>query len=143
MSTPVKLPNLGESVTHGIINAWLKNDGDAVKKDEPICTIESDKANADVSSPVAGVLRTTRKVGDSVPVGEVIANIDEVGSAAATTPSIASPAGSASASASGPGSLAVMIMIATWFFFDGLGDSQMNSVTSSLHFQPSGKLNER
>jgi 2-oxoglutarate dehydrogenase E2 component (dihydrolipoamide succinyltransferase) len=77
MPTPVKVPSLGESVTSGILVQWLKEDGATVAKDEAICIIETDKANADMLAPVAGVIRHKRKAGETVPVGEVIGEIDE------------------------------------------------------------------
>ena len=101
MSTSVKIPSLGESISSGIINNWLKKDGDVVKKDEPICTLETDKTNVDIPSPEAGVLRHTRKPGDTVAVGDVIANIEPAGSAAATAAPAASSVTSTSASTGG------------------------------------------
>src|SRR5437764_7709399 len=98
MATPVEVPRLGESVTTAILVQWLKNDGDAVAKDEPIALLETDKANVDLPAPEAGVLRQTRKAGDTVGVGEPIAQIEPVGAAApagATKPAAAKPAAQA------------------------------------------------
>jgi 2-oxoglutarate dehydrogenase E2 component (dihydrolipoamide succinyltransferase) len=83
MPTPVEVPRLGESVTSAVLVQWLKNDGDPVAKDEAIAILETDKANVDLPSPVAGVLRQTRKAGDTVNVGDPIAQIDAAGTAAA------------------------------------------------------------
>ena len=55
MATPVKVPPLGESVTSAILDPWLKNDGEAVAKDEPVCLLETDKANVDLPASAAGV----------------------------------------------------------------------------------------
>jgi len=78
MATDVKVPALGESITEGTLAQWLKKAGDAVKADEPIASLETDKVTVEVPSPVAGVLsETVAKEGDTVEVGSVIARIDE------------------------------------------------------------------
>jgi len=82
MATEVRVPALGESVTSAILVLWHKQDGDTVKVDDPLCELETDKANVDVPAPVAGVLRTTVVKDQQVAVGEVIARIDPVGAAA-------------------------------------------------------------
>ena len=77
MSTEIKVPALGESVTEGTIGEWLKQPGDAVAEDEPIASLETDKVAVDVPSPVAGVMQEHRaEVGDTVEVGAVIAVIE-------------------------------------------------------------------
>src|SRR5437016_1448896 len=53
----VQIPALGESVTEATLIKWHKNDGDFVKTDEPICELETDKANADLPSPGSGVIK--------------------------------------------------------------------------------------
>jgi 2-oxoglutarate dehydrogenase E2 component (dihydrolipoamide succinyltransferase) len=90
MATDVQVPALGESITEGTLAQWLKKPGEAVKADEPIASLETDKVSVEVPSPVAGVL-TEQLVeeGDNVAVGAVIARIDEnatAGAAAAPTP---------------------------------------------------------
>jgi pyruvate/2-oxoglutarate dehydrogenase complex dihydrolipoamide acyltransferase (E2) component len=55
--TVVKMPQLGESVAEGTIGRWLKQPGERVERDEPLVEIQTDKVNAEVPSPVAGVLR--------------------------------------------------------------------------------------
>jgi len=57
MSTVVKMPQLGESVSEGTIGRWLKQPGDRVERDEPLVEIQTDKVNAEVPSPVAGILQ--------------------------------------------------------------------------------------
>src|SRR5580765_8473468 len=57
MPTVVKLPQLGESVAEGTIGRWLKQPGDRVERDEPLVEIQTDKVNAEVASPVAGILQ--------------------------------------------------------------------------------------
>src|SRR5207248_11108788 len=82
MPTNVEIPALGESVQEAVLLKWHKNDGDAVTKDEPLCELETDKANVDVPSPAAGVLRRVKDEGATVHIGETIARIDEGGKAA-------------------------------------------------------------
>ncbi|HJU77633.1 MAG TPA: 2-oxoglutarate dehydrogenase complex dihydrolipoyllysine-residue succinyltransferase [Sphingomicrobium sp.] len=87
MATDVEVPVLGESITEGTLAQWLKQPGDAVKADEPIAELETDKVSVEVPSPVAGVLAEQLvRAGDTVAVGAPIARIDEGGSAAAAAP---------------------------------------------------------
>ncbi|RMG99156.1 MAG: 2-oxoglutarate dehydrogenase complex dihydrolipoyllysine-residue succinyltransferase [Deltaproteobacteria bacterium] len=90
MSTPIQVPQMGESVTEGIVARWLKDVGEHVDVDEPVVEIETDKVSVEVPAPVAGVL-TERTVaeGDTVAVGQTIGTIDETAKAAP------SPAGDA------------------------------------------------
>ena len=98
MSTEVKVPVLGESITEATLGEWLKQPGEAVKADEPIASLETDKVSIEVPAPVAGVMGAqVVKVGDTVNVGAVIASI-EAGSAAAAAPA-AAPAAEAPAAA--------------------------------------------
>ena len=91
MATNVKVPTLGESITEGTLSEWLKQPGDAVKEDEPIATLETDKVSVEVPSPVGGVLTEQLvKAGDTVAVGADIAVIDAEG--AAVVPAAGSPA---------------------------------------------------
>src|SRR6185312_12015835 len=84
MATDVQVPALGESITEGTLAQWLKKPGEAVKADEPIASLETDKVSVEVPSPVAGVL-TEQLVeeGDNVAVGAVIARVDQAATAAA------------------------------------------------------------
>jgi len=80
MSSEVKVPTLGESVSEATIGEWLKQPGDPVALDEPIASLETDKVSVEVPSPVAGVMGAqTAAVGDTVEVGAVIATIEEGG----------------------------------------------------------------
>ncbi|MCL9981780.1 MAG: 2-oxoglutarate dehydrogenase complex dihydrolipoyllysine-residue succinyltransferase [Erythrobacter sp.] len=90
MATEIKVPALGESVTEGTIAEWLKQPGEAVAVDEPICSLETDKVAVDVPSPVAGIMSEHRvAVGDTVEVGAVIAVIEAGATAAAPAPAAA------------------------------------------------------
>jgi 2-oxoglutarate dehydrogenase E2 component (dihydrolipoamide succinyltransferase) len=85
MATDVVVPTLGESITEATLGQWLKKPGDAVKADEPIASLETDKVAVEVPSPVSGVIgELTVSEGDTVNVGAVIARI-EAGATAVTT----------------------------------------------------------
>jgi 2-oxoglutarate dehydrogenase E2 component (dihydrolipoamide succinyltransferase) len=78
MSSEVKVPTLGESVSEATIGEWLKQPGDRVALDEPIASLETDKVSVEVPSPVAGVMGAHKvAVGDTVEVGAVIATIED------------------------------------------------------------------
>ena len=78
MSTELKVPTLGESVSEATIGEWLKQPGDAVALDEPIASLETDKVAVEVTATVAGVMgMQLAKVGDNVLVGAVIATIED------------------------------------------------------------------
>ncbi|HEY1456079.1 MAG TPA: dihydrolipoamide acetyltransferase family protein [Candidatus Dormibacteraeota bacterium] len=80
----IKMPQLGESVTEGTVDHWLKAEGDMVKKDEPLVEVVTDKVNAEIPSPFEGKLvKIAATEGETVRVGAVIAQI-ETGPAAAT-----------------------------------------------------------
>ena len=77
MATDVIIPALGESITEATVGQWLKNTGDAVKADEPIVSLETDKVAVEVPSPVDGIMgELLVKVGDTVAVGARIAIIE-------------------------------------------------------------------
>ncbi|MFP5456869.1 2-oxoglutarate dehydrogenase complex dihydrolipoyllysine-residue succinyltransferase [Rhizorhabdus sp.] len=90
MATDVVVPTLGESITEATLGQWLKKPGEAVKADEPIASLETDKVAVEVPSPVAGVMgELVVTEGDTVNVGAVIARIEEGASAAtAATPAV-------------------------------------------------------
>ena len=90
MATDVIVPTLGESITEATLGQWLKQPGDAVKADEPIASLETDKVAVEVNAPTAGVLAEhVASEGDTVSVGAVIARIQEGASAAtAATPAV-------------------------------------------------------
>jgi 2-oxoglutarate dehydrogenase E2 component (dihydrolipoamide succinyltransferase) len=76
MATDVVVPTLGESITEATLGQWLKQPGEAVKLDEPIASLETDKVAVEVNAPAAGVLaELVVNEGDTVEVGKVIARI--------------------------------------------------------------------
>ena len=96
MPIDVAIPEMGESVSEVILLRWIKAEGEYVKRDEPICELETDKANVDLPAPVAGILHPTRAVDETLEVGDTIATIDESAGAAADSSAAeatASPAG--------------------------------------------------
>ena len=88
----VKVPRLAESISEGTLVAWLKQDGESVKVDEAIATLETDKAAVEIPAEQAGVLHHAKKVGETVEVGDVIATIDANGAAPAQAKAEAAPA---------------------------------------------------
>src|SRR3954447_1604593 len=82
----IKMPQLGESVTEGTVDKWLKHEGDFVKRDEPLVEVVTDKVNAEIPSPFEGKLvKIAVSEGETVRVGAVIAQI-ETGATAAAAP---------------------------------------------------------
>jgi 2-oxoglutarate dehydrogenase E2 component (dihydrolipoamide succinyltransferase) len=88
MPTDVVMPQMGESIFEGTITKWLKKAGDAVEKDEPLFEISTDKVDAEIPSPVAGVLTEIKVVeGTTVGINTVVAVVAESGSGThVTTP---------------------------------------------------------
>ncbi len=82
MPTDVVMPQMGESIFEGTITKWLKKAGDTVEKDEPLFEISTDKVDAEIPSPVAGVL-TEIKIGEgaTVQINTVVAIVSEAGEA--------------------------------------------------------------
>ncbi|MGB7202930.1 MAG: 2-oxoglutarate dehydrogenase, E2 component, dihydrolipoamide succinyltransferase [Pyrinomonadaceae bacterium] len=92
MSVEVVMPQMGESITEGTVSKWLKSIGDRIEKDEPILEISTDKVDAEVPSPGAGVLLAINtQEGETVEVGTVVAVIGEEGEAAAPIPKSNAP----------------------------------------------------
>jgi len=87
MPTPVKMPHMGESVAEGTIAKWLKAEGEAVAKDEPLVEVTSDKVDYEIPAPAAGrVARILVREGQTVAVGAELAVIEETERAAAGPP---------------------------------------------------------
>ena len=83
----IKMPQLGESVTEGTVDKWLKREGEFVKRDEPLVEVVTDKVNAEIPSPFEGkLLKIDVGEGQTVRVGSVIAQIETGAPAAAAAP---------------------------------------------------------
>ena len=96
MALVLRVPALGESVREATLGAWKRAEGDEVTADEPLVEVESEKATLEVPSPGAGVLRKIlRKAGDTVAVGEAIAEIEQLPAQAGAGPAPAAAAAKA------------------------------------------------
>ncbi|RFM28646.1 2-oxoglutarate dehydrogenase complex dihydrolipoyllysine-residue succinyltransferase [Deminuibacter soli] len=96
----IKVPPVGESISEVTLLKWTKKDGDYVQRDEVIAELESEKATFEVNAELAGVLKLVAKEGDSLPIGAVLANVDETAqapAAGAAAPQAAAPAPEAKA----------------------------------------------
>jgi 2-oxoglutarate dehydrogenase E2 component (dihydrolipoamide succinyltransferase) len=108
MATKVEIPSLGESVTEAVLIRWIKQDGEAVSVDDPLCELETDKANVEIPSPTMGVLHHKVKQGATVRIGDLIAEVEAEGkatvkpAAAAASKPEAKPAAPAAAAPKAP-----------------------------------------
>jgi 2-oxoglutarate dehydrogenase E2 component (dihydrolipoamide succinyltransferase) len=82
MAVQVKVPTVGESISEVTVANWLKKDGDAVKLDEVIAELESDKATFELTAPSAGILKIVKQKGETVPIGELLCEIESNGQVA-------------------------------------------------------------
>jgi pyruvate dehydrogenase E2 component (dihydrolipoyllysine-residue acetyltransferase) len=88
--TTVQMPQLGETIIEGTILKWLKSEGDAIERDEPLFEISTDKVDTEVPSPVSGtVSKILVQEGQTVPVGTELAEIDSEGAAGTSASSTA------------------------------------------------------
>lgn len=100
MSVEVVMPQMGESITEGTVSRWLKAVGDKIEKDEPILEISTDKVDAEVPSPAAGVLLAINvPEGETVEVGTALAVVGQAGETTASTQATEPEAVSAPAAA--------------------------------------------
>lgn len=76
MREDIYLPRMGQTMTEGTVEKWLKKDGDIVEKGEGVAEISTDKVTATVESPEAGTIHIIVEEGSTVPVGEVIAQVE-------------------------------------------------------------------
>ncbi len=113
MSTEVKVPVLGESITEATLGQWLKKPGESVAVDEPIASLETDKVAIEVPSPVAGVMGVyVVEEGATVNVGAVIASIEAGSGAVAPAPTVAAAAPQPVATAPAPAPIAAPAPVA-------------------------------
>ena len=128
MSTEVRVPTLGESVTEATVATWFKKPGDAVAVDEMLCELETDKVTVEVPSPVAGTLgEIVAAEGETVGADALLAMISEPGSSDAPTP--AAPAKAAAKDAS-TASETVDVMV------PALGESVSEATVASWFKKP-------
>ena len=90
----LKIPNLGESISSVTFSKWLQPNGSKVTMDAPLCEIETEKANQELSADSAGTLTWVAKEGEDLEVGAIYAKIDtdSHGAAPTATPNVAVPA---------------------------------------------------
>ena len=86
MSTEVKVPAVGESITSGILSVWHKKDGETVASGDVLFTLETDKVSTEVTAAEAGVLKTQAAEGEEVKIGQVVAVIDASSATGAPAP---------------------------------------------------------
>src|SRR5882762_2392630 len=93
MAVDVIMPQMGESIFEGTITKWLKKPGDRIERDEPLFEISTDKVDAEIPAPSAGVLKEIKvSEGQTVPIQTVVAVIDAVGASAGAPAGVPSPA---------------------------------------------------
>ncbi len=127
MTTEVRVPTLGESVTEATVATWFKKPGDAVAADEMLCELETDKVTVEVPAPAAGTLADiVAAEGQTVGVDALLATISEGAAAAAPKPAASAPAKAATAS-----SASIDVMVPT------LGES-VTEATVSTWFKAAG-----
>jgi pyruvate dehydrogenase E2 component (dihydrolipoamide acetyltransferase) len=101
MPTEVVMPQMGESITEGTLTKWLKKPGETVERDEPLFEISTDKVDAEIPSPAAGVMGQIKiEEGATVQINTVVCTIDEAGTASA--PAAAAPPADLKADSSTP-----------------------------------------
>jgi pyruvate dehydrogenase E2 component (dihydrolipoamide acetyltransferase) len=105
MAVDVIMPQMGESIFEGTITKWLKKPGDKIERDEPLFEISTDKVDAEIPAPAAGVLKEIKVTeGQTVPIQTVVAVIDAAGAAAVPAPAAAKPEAAKAAAAPAPAS---------------------------------------
>ncbi|MEO0655485.1 MAG: 2-oxoglutarate dehydrogenase complex dihydrolipoyllysine-residue succinyltransferase, partial [Pseudomonadota bacterium] len=127
MSSEVRVPTLGESVTEATVATWFKKPGDSVAVDEMLCELETDKVTVEVPSPIAGTLgEIVAAEGETVGVDALLATISEGAGAAAPAPApAADPAPAPAANGADAGGAAVDVMVPT------LGESVTEATVST------------
>ena len=88
MLIEIKVPSVGESVTEALLAQWFKNDGDPVKKDEPLFVIETDKVTLEVVAEADGILTIKVPDGETVAIGAVVGTLDTAAEAAKAVPTV-------------------------------------------------------
>ncbi len=103
MPTEVVMPQMGESITEGTLTKWLKKPGDTVERDEPLFEISTDKVDAEIPSPAAGVMGEIKTPeGSTVQINTIVCTIEEAGSAPAVAPSATAAQGDLKADSATP-----------------------------------------
>jgi 2-oxoglutarate dehydrogenase E2 component (dihydrolipoamide succinyltransferase) len=85
----IKIPEIGESILEALVANWFKEDGDTVAKDDIICELETDKVNVELTAEASGILHIVIPPGQTVPIGTVIATLEEGAAELSTPPPVA------------------------------------------------------
>ncbi|MFT6457447.1 2-oxoglutarate dehydrogenase complex dihydrolipoyllysine-residue succinyltransferase [Pseudophaeobacter arcticus] len=132
MTTEVRVPTLGESVTEATVATWFKKPGDTVAQDEMLCELETDKVTVEVPAPAAGVLADiVASEGETVGVDALLANISASGAGAAPAPAAAAAPAAPAAAAPEAATASTDVMVPT------LGES-VTEATVSVWFKKVG-----
>ncbi len=103
MATEVKMPQMGESIYEGTVTKWLKKEGEAIKKDEPLYELSTDKVDTEIPSPISGTLqKIVVQAGQKVPIHTVVAMVDESGAGKSSAAAPAKAEKTEKAAAPGP-----------------------------------------
>ncbi len=101
MLIEIKVPSVGESVTEALLAQWFKNDGDPVKKDEPLFVIETDKVTLEVVAEDDGILSIQVPEGETIAIGAVVGTLDTAASTAEAESEAPAPASETESEAAG------------------------------------------
>lgn len=155
MAIQVKVPTVGESITEVTVANWMKKDGDAVQMDEVIAELESDKATFELTAPAAGLLRIKKQQGETIPIGELICEIEESSGKPVTKESKPTPAAAPKATGvtkemnvPAVGESITEVTISTWLKKDGdfvqldevIAEVESDKATFELPAEASGIL---
>ena len=86
MAVEIKIPEVGESVTEGLLAAWLKDDGAWVERDEPLLEVETDKITQELVAPASGLLQIDMAAGETVEIGAIVGSVDDTADKPADKP---------------------------------------------------------
>ncbi|MFN7340788.1 MAG: 2-oxoglutarate dehydrogenase complex dihydrolipoyllysine-residue succinyltransferase [Opitutia bacterium] len=92
MAIDVKIPPMGESITGGLLAAWLAKDGDTVRKGQPLFSLETDKITSEGTAEADGTLRIRTPAGTEVAIGQVVGQLEPAAAGASPSPAPAAPA---------------------------------------------------
>ncbi len=107
MAVDIVIPAFGESVTSGVVQRWVKKDGEYVTKDEVVMELETDKVTGEIRAEASGTLQTTAKEGETVQVGQTVGRITEGGAKPAAAPAKAAANAEPKPAPSAPAATAV------------------------------------
>jgi len=88
MSTDIKVPPVGESISSGIISLWHRADGEYVRAGDALFTLDTDKVSTEVPSPAAGIVRIKMPADSEVKIGEVVGHVEDAPAPAAAAPAV-------------------------------------------------------